>query len=122
MPGQLQLNNLEPVSAEQNMSVYVCTSTAELYQNLGITAAMAAGTSFGTFKTKLQFVNEIQSTSTSVTILVLYTRITGGDSLQAVEFTQVPTDALSLYRQGRDSYVSSVSTGGYYVAALNFET
>ena len=104
------------------MSVYVCTSTAELYQNLGITAAMAAGTAFGTFKTKLQFVNEIQSTSTSVTILVLYTRITGGDSLQAVEFIQAPTDALSLYRQGGDSYVSSVSTGGYYVAALNFET
>lgn len=122
MPGQLQLNNLEPVSAEQNMSVYVCTSTAELYQNLGITAAMAAGTAFGTFKTKLEFVNEIQSTSTSVTILVLYTRITGGDSLQAVEFIQAPTDALSLYRQGGDSYVSSVSTGGYYVAALNFET
>jgi hypothetical protein len=122
MPGQLQLNNLEPVSAEQNMSVYVCTSTAELYQNLGITAAMAAGTAFGTFKTRLEFANEIQSTSTSVTILVLYTRITGGDSLQAVEFTQAPTDALSLYRQGGDSYVSSVSTGGYYVAALNFET
>jgi hypothetical protein len=116
------LNNLEPVSAEQNMSVYVCTSRAELYQNLGITAAMAVGTAFGTFKTKLEFVNEIQSTSTSVTILISYTRITGGDSIQAVEFTQAPTDALSLYRQGGDSYVSSVSTGGYYIAALHYET
>ncbi|KAF1827472.1 uncharacterized protein K489DRAFT_17565 [Dissoconium aciculare CBS 342.82] len=122
MPSQLQINGLEPVAAKQNMDVYVCTSTADLYQNLGITAAIAAGTTFGSFKTRIELVNEIQSSFRSVTILVVYHRITGGNSLTNAGFIRTPTDALSLYRQGGDSYVSSVSTGGFYIAALSYAT
>jgi hypothetical protein len=53
-------------------------------------------------------------------VLVVATAMTEQDILESVSFTQPPNDALDLYREGGDSFVSSVTKGGQYLASFTF--
>lgn len=122
MGSQVQITGIDPGTAKSTMEISVCSSTTELYKALGISASVAASSSFGSFEARVDFVNQIQISATSVAVLVVAERIDGGKSIRTAEFTTTPSSALSIYRQGGDSYVSSVSTGGIYIAAFNYAT
>jgi len=122
MPTQILISGSDPVPAKTTFELSVCATTSDMYRALGISADVAASTSFGSFQARVDFVNQVEISAKSVTILVVAEKIDGGESMRTAEFTTPPGKALDLYRHGGDSYVSSISTGGSYIAAFNYAT
>lgn len=121
MPSQIHVGNMNPVAAQISTNVYVCVTTEQILSALEISAGIGASTSWGSFQVRMNWVHSVQTTTSSITILVVASKINGGNSLAtAMGPDPAPTDALDLYTRGGDSYVSSISTGGQYMAAYNF--
>jgi hypothetical protein len=120
MPSQVQASNIDPVTGSISTNVYVCTTTQQMLQSIDISAGMGANTMWGNFQARVDFVHSVQTTTSSVTVFVAASKISGGQNLRVAQFSETPTSALNLFRQGGDSYVSSISTGGQFMAAYSF--
>ncbi|XP_014559311.1 hypothetical protein COCVIDRAFT_13750 [Bipolaris victoriae FI3] len=121
MPSQIHVGNMNPVSASISTNVYVCLTMEQTLSALDMSAGIGASISWGSFQARRNWAHSMQTTTSSVTILVVASKITGGNSLAtAIGPDPAPTDALDLYTRGGDSYISSISMGGQSMAAYNF--
>jgi hypothetical protein len=103
-------------------NIYVCTSTEQVYKALGINAAMDIDGGWGSFSDSLKFVQAMGQSTTSVVILVVATVVSSTQTAKTWSWlpSQPPGDAKDLYRQGGDSFISSVTKGGQYLASYTF--
>jgi hypothetical protein len=122
MPSQIENGNITPLPVSSQANIYVCTSTEQIFHAVDVNAGIGASTSWGSFQARVDFVQSIQSTTSSVTILVVAEKIESGGNFATTSFSTTPASAIDLYRRGGDSYVSSISLGGMYMVAFTFES
>lgn len=101
-------------------NVYICTSTQQVLNSLGVNASIAVSSPWGSFKDRLEFVSSLKTTTTTVVILATATLVRDSSSVTGATFYTPFTKAADLYARGGDSYVSSIATGGQYMAAYSF--
>lgn len=103
-------------------SISVCTSSEDILNSLSIDASAEVSCAWGSFKDRLEYSKSLTRNSNSVTILVVVKKITGVFEFVDPQFRTGHSfkSAAALYRQGGDCYVSSISTGGQYLASYQF--
>jgi hypothetical protein len=103
-------------------NVYFCRNTKEVFRALKVDASLSVDSTWGSFKDKFEFVNNLQLNTTSIVILVSATKETELSTLEKASFKKYiqHSDAKSVYMQGGDSYVSSITKGTQFIAAYSF--
>jgi len=99
--------------------VSVCETTEEILSAMQIDASVSANSPWGSFSDRTSFASSLTVNTTSIHIIVIanWSELT---TVTRVKFTDPQTSAKELFATGGDSYVSSVTTGGQYIAAYSF--
>src|SRR3712207_4023292 len=115
------------VGAVDRCDYTVCTSTESLNTALDISASISAEFGFGGVDAKSEYVRKLETTSTSVVIAV-YASVVSGTTVVTnprLKDGVKPPDAAGLdaFFQGHgDSYISSLTHGGEYIATYAFHS
>lgn len=114
----VQVNDSAGGRIQANVSI--CKSTTEVENNLEIKSSAELGTPWGSFKERVDFANSLKMTSTTLTVLVFAIKSTLS-TVKTVGLRSAFTAAYDLYRQAGDSYVSSLQSGGSFMAAYTYK-
>ena len=106
--------------ARLGATIRVCMTTDDVYQALNIDATAEVSSSWGSFSDKLSFAHSITQSTRTISIIVVATKHTKTSRVIQQKFKHKFKDATTLYNQGGDSFVSSVTWGGQYHAAYSF--
>lgn len=113
------------INAHGRCDYTVCTSTQSLNSALDISASISAEFGFGGGDAKSEYVRNLATTSTSVVIAIYASVVTGTAVVTNPRLKDgvKPPDAAGLdsFFQGYgDSYISSLTHGGEYIATYTF--
>ncbi|OBT54824.1 hypothetical protein VE04_05699 [Pseudogymnoascus sp. 24MN13] len=108
-----------PVQGAFEPLVHICTSRQDVMNALNIDASVSVNSPWGSFDDRFKFMSLLQITTTTVVILVEATLGTT-TTVTGATFNDSFKDSQTLYKQGGDSYVSSITSGGQFLAAYSF--
>src|SRR5262245_18206903 len=110
-----------PTGASQRCDYTVCTSYHSLMQALSISTAVTDDFLEGSVGAKAGFVNRLNLTTYSVTVLVYANAISGDFAYTDVQPpATMPTDLRQFTQTYGDSFVSALTLGAEYLAAFVF--
>lgn len=103
----------------------VCTSTDSLLKSVNVSTDVAASFGVGSVEAKAEYVNRLETTSTSVIVTVYANVILGTTAFETVELgpdVEPPgsDDLNDFYHHYGDSWISAVTLGGEYIASYVF--
>lgn len=106
-------------------SVYVCQTTDEISEKLGISGSLSIDAAAGNFNAKASYLSDLSRTSNAVTILVKAKRswsakIATAKFKDGPDASKVLTDTATLVGYAGDSYISWVETGLEYFASYQY--
>ncbi|MEA2439602.1 MAG: hypothetical protein QOH76_1026 [Thermoleophilaceae bacterium] len=113
------------VGAHDRCDYTVCTSTETLLKTLSVSASVSAEFGFGGVDAKSEFVQSLETTSTSV-VVAIYASVIDGTTVAtnpALAPGVKPPDAAGLsdfFQAYGDSFISSMTLGGEYIATYTF--
>ncbi|KAH6653130.1 hypothetical protein BKA67DRAFT_692381 [Truncatella angustata] len=121
MPTLLQVDT-QSGAGSITSQVYVCSSAEQVFKAMNIEAAMEIDGGWGSFRDRIDFIQSIGTTTTSVIVLVVATVVSSTETIKGQSWIQPPDTAFEVYKQGGDCFISSISKGGQYLAAYTFVT
>lgn len=110
----------------QRFDYNFCETIESLYNALSISTEVAADFGFGSVDAKTDYVHSLQTTSTSLVIAIYASNVTGTTEYTSAMLKpgiESPADAKRLndfYQYHGDSFVSSITKGGEYIATYTF--
>ena len=113
------------VGAHDRCDYTVCTSTETLLKTLSVSASVSAEFGFGGVDAKSEFVQSLETTSTSV-VVAIYASVIDGTTVvtnPGLADGVKPPDAAGLngfFQAYGDSFISSITLGGEYIATYTF--
>ncbi|CAN9207478.1 unnamed protein product [Alternaria alternata] len=106
-------------------NIQVCTSMTDVCSALSIDASVEANCSFGSFDDRLQYMRSFAKSTTSVLIMVVANRTLGTEEITGTKFREdykwILDSANELYSVGGDSFVTTTTLGGQYIAFYQFD-
>lgn len=109
-----------PGGAVAQAQYTICTSVETLSTALEISASVSASFGFGSVDAKSSFMQKLNVTTTSVSVVVYASRATRNLS-STVAFSETPpADPDAFFSAYGDSWVSEVCVGGEYIAVYTF--
>lgn len=106
-------------------NIQVCTSMTDVCSALSIDASVEANCSFGSFDDRLQYTRSFAKSTTSVLIMVVANRTLGTEEMTGTRFREdykwILDSANDLYSVGGDSFVTTTTLGGQYIAFYQFD-
>lgn len=111
-----------PGTQANQLEYAVCFSTEELYEAVGLSVSVGASSLFASVDVKAQFVSEIKTAATSVSIVVHSSIATAKAFTDAtlIRTPPTPVELARFYRGYGDSFVSQLTTGAEYLAVYTF--
>lgn len=111
----------QPSGAKAESYYQVCYDYESLQETLNVSSSVSASFGFGSVDAKADFINSLNVTNTSVTIIVYTNILTDAQTVTSVKLTGAPpTDINAFFQAYGDSYLNSLVTGAEYAAAYVF--
>jgi jacalin-like lectin domain-containing protein len=120
-PSTIKFNARNTDQRLTSTKVFVCHDTRAMENALNVNASVAVSSTWGAANARMNFINNNSINSTSLVILAVgYTSIRTASVVNPA-FQSTFQDAADLYREGGDSYVSSITYGAQFIASYTFE-
>jgi hypothetical protein len=110
----------------QQCNYTVCQSSESLYKALGISAEVAASFGFGGVSAKSEYVNVLETTSTSIVIAIYANKVLGRQQYTSVQLRdglrppRTRPEVSAFYQAHGDGFVSDITMGAEYIATYTF--
>lgn len=111
---------LGPEEAANVFDSKIVTTKEEINDYVGVSASLAASTAYVSGDAKAKFVSNLETTSTSVSLVVMVRRAIRQAYTNVELAGPVPEDLAAFYRAYGDAFVSSLTTGSEYIAVFTF--
>lgn len=112
--------DLGPEAAVNVLDSKVFTTKKEIYDYVGVSASLAVSTTSVSVDGKAKFVRDLQTTATSVSLVVMVREAMRQAYTNVALVAPPPTDLAAFYRAYGDAFVSSLTTGAEYLAVYTF--
>jgi hypothetical protein len=111
---------LGPEEANNICASRIVTTKQEIYDYVGVSASLAVSTAHVSVDAKANFISELQTTATSVSVVVMARRAMQQAYTNVALVETAPKDLAEFYRAYGDAFVSRLTTGAEYLAVYTF--